>query len=1209
VGRGLDLPVNEELLDDIYGLQRGFQVEAWSSFISQMAAERSLELAFLNFPEGAARRSWIEKIAGAAGACRKPSSADVRSLAAKLEGAVSPVTDAWLGGMAAAARCMAADMDRWSRLRQEMGLDIEMVSTLLTHEDLETLPAGVRHLAKGISGLPIFRHLLLEMPQLTGLNESATRTCGYIQEQVDAHTPVSGVVGLEIPRRTYCRAAFSELTLLTYEINGLYSSYPMLAERAKDGSGKPLFESLTELQGGASGARAPTSSDPASCMESLATQGIAPLAPELRARIAAAAVPKVAQQMEPLLGQIRAACDPEHQDELISMAFDRPELVERFYSCTRPRFLSLRAFSTSKVGERDAGPLYTDALPAGDCAERMDSTWIGCRLFDEYRRRDELKSAASMTLQMGMDALTFITPIEGLTGALSARAIGTGATIGGGLGYAFAPSLEEASLSHQFEASQFISGAGSFQQYESAIEALGSLVKRDPRWEAAFTGAANGALFAAIAGDQALAERSARKLARLDAGRKVAALVETNPSLWSAEMDLQLVSAYRALERAGAFADEAGAAVKSKLDDLFEARLAEKYPRVARDGWQRLEMPEKLQVLEGHVDPPRVRGPPRAVADLELEGAPAATVLTEAQTAFVSANRQLPAAARLPTTLENRAFIALAESASNPVKGAALRFFEVENSVLKALNDKVFRSKDVVDAVENRWRALLLAEIDGNPVLRAAMKARYQDFKSMRFAFSASPELEAAFDSAFSRATRAFNEELKAGPFADSFQGLDGKYGDPTRWHMAAVGNTVDEAGAAARYARAIDMPGGVMLQSIEDSSEWLRAQAIHAEQMREIFVRNLDSGASNALLRKVDGVFSSPVPSEAVFELVRKADFSDPQAGLLELGARIKKRFGVQLSETQLKQLREYTQAVDSFSVGLLIPERVSNDLSVAASGIVSADFAGQGGRNLVETAAALARTSKAVRGGNISTVISEARIAEQRATELMRTLNDDFKEALARTVGRDAVKRLTFSGDDGIFLPDAEWTHAERLKLASHLAEVSATPANFRLTWVPSEFLTGESIPTALRSRMVFMAEAVEKTVRSGLEGRIPREQLNGTVMLVEFVPEGTGGGTFRVILSAKEQSLFGNAARREAILQAAQQELEKAVLDAARKDPGLSFKAGGVDFIRAGAPAPVKKGGFLWPEPSLPHGVDSFVSSWFGKKCLWIPTLAPG
>lgn len=1200
-----NLPMNEGLLDDIYQMQRAAHLEDWGEFLASRALERSLELAYLGFPPGAARTERLKKISDAAGACQRPGKQYPQTLQASLDRSVSTSQEAWLEGLGGAARCMSVNVDRWQALRSELGFDIRMTSTVISPAEMEKLPIGVRHLAKGVTGLPFLRQFLLEMPLPTGFNEAATRNCGFLQEQVAGEVEVSGVVGAHIPRRAYCRAAYSEFLLLTHEMNDLYSRYPILAER--DPAAAPLYQAITAAQGGPGTARVASPGDRKSCAEAMRSSGGNPLGPDIESQVAGLASPAVDAQVDVLLNQVKASCDPEELEALVALAIKRPGLNEQFFSCSRPRMTSL-ATHVMPDAEKGAGAWFEVALAPAECARRKDSSWLACRYLDEVRRKEGLREGASLGLQMAMDMLTFVTPIGGLTEGISLRAVATGATVGGGIGYVVAPSAADAALPYQFDAAEFISGAGSFQDYESAVSSLDALAARDPKWEAAITGALMGGGFAALGGKTGVVEKGYRGFDRFQAGRRAAELIESNPALWSVEMDLELISVYRALDEAGAYADDLGASVKKKLEDLFEKRLAQKYPSVPKAEWKRFPVNEQLGILQGTLEPPRVRGPPGGQVAAALDDGAGRTAavpdpvvptqsFTPAQARFVESYAQPPASVSAIDSGKNAGFIFLAEQAASRVGKAApraLQFFEVENAVLKALNDRVFQSKTVVDAVENRWRDILLNEIRSDPRLKVALRAKYQDFKSLRFAFDSSPEVQAAFSEAFSRATRIFSEEMKAGPYAEAFASLEGKLGDPARWHMAAAGSTVDEAGAAARYARALDLAGGVPLQTFEHAATWVQSQARNAESLRNAFVSSLSKEASKTLLKRSGGPLSSLVPSEGIFELVRKVDLSNRETGLSELGSKIKNRYGVELSPVQLRDLVAYSQAVDAFSVGLLIEKRVAGNLHLATGDILSADFAGQGGRNLTETAAALARTSQAAQAGDMATVIRAARDAEVRATEGMQRLNSDFRRALEDTVGQPAVAedlsgggtRLSFSGDDGIFLAKGEWTHSQRLDLASRLAQVSDTPSNFRLTWVPTQYPNGTVIDSALRSQLVVQAELAEKSLRAALEGKVPREILSRTVMMVEFVPEPGGGGTIRVILSGKE-NLFGGAAARESLLSAAQSELSAVISKLEAGNPGKSFVNGGVDYIKAGT-RPPKGGDLPFRVPSLPEWI---------------------
>jgi len=518
-------------------------------------------------------------------------------------------------------------------------------------------------------------------------------------------------------------------------------------------------------------------------------------------------------------------------------------------------------------------------------------------------------------------------------------------------------------------------------------------------------------------------------------------------------------------------------------------------------------------------------------------------------------NQQRPQLGAIPTVADNAQFIRLSQTAPPQ---PSLRFIEVENAVLKSLNDQVFRSKDLVDRTENLWREILLTELSKSPLLSQQILGQYQDFKSLRFAFPPNPEIDRQFSIAYERAMKRFSEQLGQTPLAKSYAGLPGSLGDPTRWHMAAAGNTVDEAGLTARYARGLPATTGPPLQTIEDAAPWIQKQAIAAEEIRVNWTSSLNDEQKRSLLRAVDSTGSPQfIPHEGVFELIRKVDFSKGELAYLDLGKKIQKRFGSELTPKQLRELHRYAASVDAFSVGILIPERVVNDLSPAQYGIVSADFAGQGGRNLAETAASLTRSRDKARQGQITEVIAQARAAEVKATQRMRLLNDEYKAALDRTIGKDSVKRLTFSGDDGIYLPEKEWTEDDRLQLVSHLTEISETPSQFRLTWVPTQYPDRSVIPVESRSRLINQAETIEKNLRSALEGKVSREELTQAVFLIEFWPASPNtieSGTYSLILSSKGETSLELKAKSS-------EELQRLLQEVQAKAPSSKVQWGGL------------------------------------------------
>ncbi|MCM2282689.1 MAG: hypothetical protein NDI61_12675, partial [Bdellovibrionaceae bacterium] len=107
------------------------------------------------------------------------------------------------------------------------------------------------------------------------------------------------------------------------------------------------------------------------------------------------------------------------------------------------------------------------------------------------------------------------------------------------------------------------------------------------------------------------------------------------------------------------------------------------------------------------------------------------------------------------TEVQNEVWISAAQ-AIRPKAGR--RFLDVENAVMKALNDRL-RDKNFVTSLTNRQKEILLGKIqkllDETP---GVQMLPYSDFKAMRFAFDG--RLPADFEKRLARAVRSANDEF-----------------------------------------------------------------------------------------------------------------------------------------------------------------------------------------------------------------------------------------------------------------------------------------------------------------------------------------------------------------------------------------------------------------------------------------------------------------
>jgi hypothetical protein len=124
--------------------------------------------------------------------------------------------------------------------------------------------------------------------------------------------------------------------------------------------------------------------------------------------------------------------------------------------------------------------------------------------------------------------------------------------------------------------------------------------------------------------------------------------------------------------------------------------------------------------------------------------------------------------------------------------------------------------------------------------------------------------------------------------------------------------------------------------------------------------------------------------------------------------------------------------------------------------------------------------------------------------------------------------------------------------------------------------------------------MAEHAEKTIRSSLEGRIPREQLSQVVFMVEYLPDASGSVTYRLIVSSRESGTLRTAASQQALTRQVEEQFQVFV----RSEASGGARAGGVEYVSPARSAPTRapEGGKLWP--ALDWG-RPLKSAYFKKK----------
>jgi hypothetical protein len=462
-------------------------------------------------------------------------------------------------------------------------------------------------------------------------------------------------------------------------------------------------------------------------------------------------------------------------------------------------------------------------------------------------------------------------------------------------------------------------------------------------------------------------------------------------------------------------------------------------------------------------------------------------------------------------------------------------YFETENAILKELNDSVVRDKKAVDALFYAYQRILMQNVMQDPELAVKLVSKYADYKSVRFMFLRNVDAK-ALQRVYQLSAKQYEELVTSTPLKALFMDGRGIVQKPGSWYLAGIGETADEAGLAARSARQQfrqDVPITAM-QNFNTAKENLAKARAHAETLRRLLQRTIkpDSG----VMEQVAGTGKQYVLSPDAIELLRKVDAKDQQSYIHEVMGKFVKRFGVMLSSDQVLWMRDYFRTVDGFMPGNFYVERTLLPIADAEHGVISADFAGQGARNIYAIMAEMQKTANKP----IEESLIGFRKAYDAATDDMHSLNRRFAFAVKKVLGDHSGTDVFFSGDDGIVVLKRPLTVKEKVMLTRELGGTPGSAKNFRITFLPAKYVdTMTDIPPAARSRLIVGSESVEKMFRKTLEGTISRQQFNNLTVSIEVEPHSNDLNKINIVVSGR---VIGNEMEnvQEAIRQAVKRTL---------------------------------------------------------------------
>lgn len=473
---------------------------------------------------------------------------------------------------------------------------------------------------------------------------------------------------------------------------------------------------------------------------------------------------------------------------------------------------------------------------------------------------------------------------------------------------------------------------------------------------------------------------------------------------------------------------------------------------------------------------------------------------------------------------DNRLFI---KGIDNVPPGKKAVYFDVENSMLKQLNDEILETKDYSDAATNFFNKTMWDKIQADPVLRTKLEGRYRDFKSMRFRFlldegEDATDLMNRLKKAYGDASSKFGDFMGKTGLEPLWNGKPGQAGKPEKWFLAGVGDTPLEANMAARQARGMveDMGTSNRLVQYSDRVDNLAGDISNIEKVRDSLSNVQSLKKSGIMVDPGNGRHVLDKDAIGILRKTKRADFED----IGEYRAAVKKQFktlyGSEVDNLSVDAMTRYFEGVDSLAPPLFVRSRTGIDLSEAKNGLVSVDFTGVGVDNAYEAMVGLTKNVNEVQS-NASLVGSALTSVDKHVDNVTDAMN---KSKQAFNNGTQSVtkaeKPAVFSGDDGMYFPDKKWTNIEKQKLVDELAQND--PSKYRVTFVETTYKNGETIPPAMRSEYIVKAEKVEKSIRklvTGVgEGRIPPERAKEMMIAIEYKPAINGKSDWDIVFGGK-------------------------------------------------------------------------------------------
>ncbi|MDD0852275.1 hypothetical protein HBN50_04160 [Halobacteriovorax sp. GB3] len=444
-------------------------------------------------------------------------------------------------------------------------------------------------------------------------------------------------------------------------------------------------------------------------------------------------------------------------------------------------------------------------------------------------------------------------------------------------------------------------------------------------------------------------------------------------------------------------------------------------------------------------------------------------------------------------------------------------YLDVENAVLKDMNDFMIEDKRLVDSISNSFKDKLFKSMRENPDIAPLIKGEYEDYKGVRLRFDTkgkkNSEVEKKIKEAYESAYKEFLTEIDSQSFNLLWKANQGSTGNSGKWFMAGVGESSAKANLAARKARDAGSKNvGEFVNYSKVDGDIAQSIKKIQDNLSELGVRK--EFRDNGVLKLNGG--QRAVPSTLTIEILRKTKKNPIELDsvyLERLKEKFESTFNTTFEQREIELLVDSFKRTDALSPPVYIRDRNFIPYNEAKEGIISVDFAGVGSKNAHAAMNAIMDQGKKRQTKPTDEVI--VGIWDQVET-VTKNLNMD-KRFLNESIGEiDGSKaKAHFSGDDGVYFPKQEWNAQKKVDFMSRVSKQN--PSGFRVTFVPKKFASGKDIPISQKSSFIVEAETVEKDLRKVINRRdsLGKDISENLSIGVDFVPNDRGPAKVSLIV----------------------------------------------------------------------------------------------